>query len=100
MRVRVRVKVRVRIRVKVSVRVRVRVRVRLGIGLGLATLVRRAQSPSFSVRPERPSSTRPPSCSREAAFFEVSMSPPPVQSRKSTNLGLPSLVVSRPAAAR
>ena len=27
------------------------------------------------------------------------MSPPPVQSRKSTNLGLPSLVVSRPAAA-
>ena len=64
------------------------------------SLVPRAHSPSFSVRPERPLSTTPPSSSREASFFEVSMSPPPVQSRKSTNLGLPSLVVSRPAAAR
>ena len=63
------------------------------------SLVPRAHSPSFRVRPERPLSTTPPSSSREASFFEVSMSPPPVQSRKSTNLGLPSLVVSRPAAA-
>mmetsp|Transcript_23237 Transcript_23237/g.75275 ORF Transcript_23237/g.75275 Transcript_23237/m.75275 type:complete len:303 (-) Transcript_23237:127-1035(-) len=56
-----------------------------------------AHEPSRSVRPDSPVTL--PSGSRAATVL-VSMSPPPVQSRKSTYLGRPSLVCSRPAAAR
>ena len=56
-----------------------------------------AHGPSVSLRCDRPVTV--PSSLRCTAF-EVSMSPPPVQSRKSTYLGLPSDVVCSPAAAR
>lgn len=56
-----------------------------------------AQSPSVSRRLESPFSV--PSASL-VAFLDMSRSPPPVASMKSTYFGRPSLVVRSPAAAR